>query len=365
MFAHVSCFAPAVSHDVRTLCGDVGQTSQGAPVAILPEARGALSEDGAGAGPPPQRAAGGGAERGGGASFARQPTGTEDSSTGTRPASLAEPQGPQERILRPASLEQFVDLAPMVQILVAPVPQLVEQLADVLVRVDELVKKEEEEVRRWRRTPVSQLTPLQRKKAFEHISKRKRKKRRKRKTPKTSSSRAVRTQKSGHSSTSSSWYVYSGGVMGSVACGSSILLGMYWLPQYIANCVLDLWTWWKTRVVLPSMLAGFAGYDAPRAVFPSFVALADEARYASGVFHQTTQKTVEIPQLPFFDEVVHISYRGAEADSCGPVLPCPCVAFPQVQFLDKVICPWWNDRLYGPDVQKTVVFHSCSSRTRW
>ena len=33
-----------------------------------------------------------------------------------------------------------------------------------------------------------------------------------------------------------------------------------------------LWTWWKTRVVLPSMLAGFAGYDAPRAVFPSFVA---------------------------------------------------------------------------------------------
>ena len=82
-------------------------------------------------------------------------------------------------------------------------------------------------------------------------------------------------------------------------------------------------------VVLPSMLAGFVGYDAPRAVFPSFVALADEARgdstgavlvqgdmpvvIASGAFHQTTQKTVEIPQLPFFDEVVHISYRGAEA----------------------------------------------------
>ena len=89
---------------------------------------------------------------------------------GTRPASLAEPQGPQERILR-RTVEQFVDLAPMVQILDAPVPQLVEQLADVLVRVDELVKKqeEEEEVRRWRRTPISQLTPLQRKKAFEHI----------------------------------------------------------------------------------------------------------------------------------------------------------------------------------------------------
>ena len=163
-------------------------------------------------------------------------------------------------------------------------------------------------------------------------------------------------------------------------------------------------TRWKTRAVFP--LAVFAGYDAPRAVFPSFVALADEARgdstgavlvqgdmpvvIASGAFRQTTQKTVEIPLLPFFNEVVHISCRGAEADSGGPTVcrttevllllgtvidvpvvqvvrvpPCPCVAIPQVQFLDKVICPWWNDRLYGPDVQKTVVFHSCSSRTRW
>ena len=97
------------------------------------------------------------------------------------------------------------------------------------------------------------------------------KKRRKKKTPKTSSSRAVRTQESGHSSTSFSWYVYSGGVMSSVACGSSILLGMYWLLQHSANSVLDcayswssgvkvatfIWTRWKTRVVLPSMLAVF------------------------------------------------------------------------------------------------------------
>ena len=251
--------------------------------------------------------------------------------------------------------------------------------------------------------------------------KRKKKKRRKKKLPKVSSSRslparAARTRISGYSSTSSSWYVYSGGAMSSVASESSFLLGMYWLLQHSANSVLDcaycwsfgvkvatfLWTWWKTRVVLPYMLAGFAGYDAPRAVFPSFVALADEARgdstgavlvqgdmpvdFASGAFHQTTQKIVEIPQLPFFDEVVHISFRGAEADSCGPTVcrttevplllgtvidvpvvqvvrvpPCPCVAFPLVQFLDKVICPWWNDRLHGPDVLRTVVFHSCRS----
>ena len=78
-------------------------------------------------------------------------------------------------------------------------------------------------------------------------------------------------------------------------------------------------------MVLPSLLAVFAGYDAPRAVFPSIVALADEARgdstgavlapgvspvvIASGAFDQTAKKTMEIPQLPFFDKVVHISCR--------------------------------------------------------
>ena len=116
-----------------------------------------------------------------------------------------------------------------------------------------------------------------------------RKKKRKRKTPKTSSSRAARTRKSGHSSTSSSvlavWNDHSCGVMSSVACGSSILLGMLWLLQHSANSVLDCahsWSygvkvptfirpWWRTHAVLPSMLAGFAGYDAPRAVFPSIV----------------------------------------------------------------------------------------------
>ena len=100
-------------------------------------ARGAVGENGTGDGPPPQRAAGGGAERGGGARGVRWPTGTEDSSTGD---AACQPHGPQDRILQ-RTVEQFVDLAPMVQILDAPVPQLVEQLADVLVRVDELVKK--------------------------------------------------------------------------------------------------------------------------------------------------------------------------------------------------------------------------------
>ena len=118
-----------------------------------------------------------------------------------------EDQGPQERILQ-RTVEHFVDLDSMAQILDAPVPQLVEQLAGVLVLVDELVKKheqeEEEEVRRWCRTPVNQLTPLQRKKASEHISKRKRKKRRKRKVPQGAllrrlpGARAVRPWKSGH-----------------------------------------------------------------------------------------------------------------------------------------------------------------------
>ena len=134
--------------------------------------------------------------------------------------------------------------------------------------------------------------------------------------------------------------------------------------QHSANSVLDCaysWsygvkvatftrTWWETRVVLPSMLAGFAGYDAPRAVFPSFVALADEARgdstgavlvqgdmpvvIASGAFDRTAQKIVEIPQLPFFDKVVHISCRGAEADSRGPTV-CRTTEFPLL--LDTVI----------------------------
>ena len=57
-----------------------------------------------------------------------------DEEPGGRPASLAEPPPPQERVQR-HTMEHIVDFvcfAPMVQILDAPVPQMVEQLPDVL-----------------------------------------------------------------------------------------------------------------------------------------------------------------------------------------------------------------------------------------
>ena len=50
---------------------------------------------------------------------------------GSRPPCLGEPRGPQERD-QPRTVEQVAVYAPMVQILDAPVPQLVEQLPDVL-----------------------------------------------------------------------------------------------------------------------------------------------------------------------------------------------------------------------------------------
>ena len=49
---------------------------------------------------------------------------------GSRPPCLGEPRGPQERDL-PRTVEQIAVCAPMVQILDAPVPQLVEHLPDV------------------------------------------------------------------------------------------------------------------------------------------------------------------------------------------------------------------------------------------
>ena len=56
---------------------------------------------------------------------------------GSRPACLGEPRGPQERD-QPRTVEQFAVYAPMVQILDAPVPQLVEQLPDILHFFDTL-----------------------------------------------------------------------------------------------------------------------------------------------------------------------------------------------------------------------------------
>ena len=46
----------------------------------------------------------------------------------------------------------------------------------------------------------------------------------------------------------------------------------------------------------------------------------------SGTFVQTAEKTVEFPQFPFFDKVVHFSCCGAEAD-CGPTV-CRTTVFP-------------------------------------
>ena len=57
---------------------------------------------------------------------------------GRRPASLAEPPGPQERIQR-RTAEQLAEIAPMVQILDAPVPQTVDQLVEVLRPLDTVV----------------------------------------------------------------------------------------------------------------------------------------------------------------------------------------------------------------------------------
>ena len=60
--------------------------------------------------------------------------------------------GPQERI-QPRTVEQFGDLAPMVQIFNAPVPQPVERLADILKRTM-IPKAEGDSTRRWTASPL-------------------------------------------------------------------------------------------------------------------------------------------------------------------------------------------------------------------
>ena len=64
-----------------------------------------------------------------------------EESGGGRPASLAEPPGPQERIQR-RTVEQLADIAPMVQILDAPVPHTVGQLVEVLWPCDTVVPEQ-------------------------------------------------------------------------------------------------------------------------------------------------------------------------------------------------------------------------------
>ena len=65
--------------------------------------------------------------------------------TGLRPTGLVEPGGSQERVPR-HTMEQFDELAPMVQILDAPVPQMVDKLEDVLKTVNLYVPVREIEV---------------------------------------------------------------------------------------------------------------------------------------------------------------------------------------------------------------------------
>ena len=61
---------------------------------------------------------------------------------GSRPPCLGEPRGPQERI-QMRTMEQLADVVPMVQILDIPVPQMVEQLADIMRFFDTLVVPEQ------------------------------------------------------------------------------------------------------------------------------------------------------------------------------------------------------------------------------
>ena len=84
---------------------------------------------------------------------------------GKRPAPPEEVAEPQEKLGQHSGIGCELVLA-----LDAPVLHVVEQPVDVLVRVDELLKKqEEEEVRRLLWTSMNQLIPLQQKKALEHF----------------------------------------------------------------------------------------------------------------------------------------------------------------------------------------------------
>ena len=66
----------------------------------------------------------------------------DEDTAGLRPTGLIEPLGPQERVPR-HTVEQMADVAPRVQILDAPVPQLVDKLEDVLKIVDLFVPVQE------------------------------------------------------------------------------------------------------------------------------------------------------------------------------------------------------------------------------
>ena len=64
---------------------------------------------------------------------------------GSRPPCLGEPRGPQARIQQ-RTMEQLADVVPMVQILDTPVPQMVEQLPDVMRFFDTLLPVPEQAI---------------------------------------------------------------------------------------------------------------------------------------------------------------------------------------------------------------------------
>ena len=66
---------------------------------------------------------------------------------GSRPDRLLDVSGPQERVQR-RTIEQIVDYVPVVPLLHAPVPRMVDKLEDVLKIVDLFVPAQEIEVPR-------------------------------------------------------------------------------------------------------------------------------------------------------------------------------------------------------------------------
>ena len=65
----------------------------------------------------------------------------EEEPGGRRPASLAEPPGPQEQVQR-HTMEQLADVAPMVPSLAVPEPQMVDQLVAMVKHVDSVVPEQ-------------------------------------------------------------------------------------------------------------------------------------------------------------------------------------------------------------------------------
>ena len=86
----------------------------------------------------------------------------DEDTAGLRRTGLAEPPGPQERVPR-HTVEQVADVAPMVQILDAPVSQLVDKLEDVLKIVDLFVPVQEigvPKISSLSRPPLRRVLPV-------------------------------------------------------------------------------------------------------------------------------------------------------------------------------------------------------------